>query len=188
MLPEPLHPALVHLPLAWSVLLPLVMAVALLAIRRGADPRQRWRFPVVLAAAVTLSAWAAVQAGEADGERIEERVDAAALEEHEEAGERFLFLSVVVLVITAAGFLPASAGAVARPAGGVAAVLLLGAGLLAGHAGGELVYEHGAAAAHAEPTGLQDVDRDSDDEHTDEDTLASRGSVPSTGSRETPSR
>ena len=182
MLPEPLHPALVHLPLAWSVLLPLVMAVALLAIRRGADPRQRWRFPVVLSAIVALSAWAAVRTGEAEEERIEGRVDAAAVEEHEEAGERFLLLSVVVLAITASGFLPASAGAVARPASGVAAILLLGAGLLAGRAGGELVYEHGAAAARAAPTGFEDADRDTDDEHTGGDTLPSRGSVLSTGS------
>ena len=50
MLPDPLHPAVVHFPIVLMVLLPFVAASALWAIRRGARPVRAWAVPVGAAA------------------------------------------------------------------------------------------------------------------------------------------
>ena len=42
MLPNPMHPAVVHFPVVLAFLLPLFVAGALLAIRRGANARRAW--------------------------------------------------------------------------------------------------------------------------------------------------
>lgn len=148
MLPDPLHPALVHFPIVFTVLLPIAAAVALWAVRRGAKPRRAWAVPVAVAAALTLSAWASVQTGESQEEQVESAVPASALETHEEAADRFLLLSLGVLGIMAVGFAGGRAGAAARGAGVVAALALNVAGYQVGHSGGELVYRHGAASAY----------------------------------------
>ena len=69
MLLDPLHPAVVHFPVVLAFLLPLFAAGALWAIRRGAAPRRAWLLPIAGAAALALSAWVAVETGEAQTER-----------------------------------------------------------------------------------------------------------------------
>ena len=103
MLPDPLHPAVVHFPIVFVVLLPLVIATVLWAIRRGAQPRRAWAIPVLLAAALVGSSWVALRTGEAQEERVEDVVARRPLHEHEEAGERFLVLSGILLLIAAGG-------------------------------------------------------------------------------------
>ncbi|MHB1328351.1 MAG: DUF2231 domain-containing protein [Gemmatimonadales bacterium] len=154
MIPDPLHPALVHFPIVLAVLLPIAAAITLWAIRRGANPRRSWAVPVALAAALALSAWASVQTGEAEEDRVESVVPEVALETHEEAADRFLLLSFAVLAVTAAGLIGGKAGGVARIVGLAAALALAVAGYQVGHSGGELVYRHGAASAYRTPDGL----------------------------------
>lgn len=149
MLPDPLHPAVVHFPIVLVILLPIVAVATLLAVRRGARARRAWAIPVAVAAALTLSAWVAVQTGQQQEERVERVVAENALETHEEAAERFLVLSGVLLLVTLgglAGGIVGRAGRVASTAGAFALVL---AGWQVGHSGGSLVYQHGAAAAYA---------------------------------------
>ena len=148
MLPDPLHPALVHFPIVLTILLPVVALVALWRIRRGTAPRTAWSIAVLAAAALSASAWAAVQTGEGDEEAVEEVVAGAPLERHEEAAERFLLLTGGMLVIAAAGLLRGRAGATARVVSTVAALGLVVAGVQVGHSGGELVYRYNAASAH----------------------------------------
>jgi uncharacterized membrane protein len=150
MLPDPLHPALVHFPIVFMAFLPLATIGALWAIRRGATPRKAWAFPLVLAAALTLSAWVSVQTGEAQEERVEDVVGEANLGTHEEAADRFLLLSLAVLGISAVGMARGKVGEIARGTGLVAALALTVAGYQVGHSGGALVYQHGAASAYAQ--------------------------------------
>jgi len=150
MLPDPLHPALVHFPIVFMTLLPVAAIGALWAIRRGTAPRKAWAFPLVLAAALTLSAWTAVQTGESQEERVEDVVGDANLGTHEKAADRFLGLSLAVLGISAVGMARGKVGEVARGTGLVAALALTVAGYQVGHTGGTLVYEHGAASAYAQ--------------------------------------
>ena len=46
MLPNPLHPAVVHFPIVLAVLMPLFVIGALWAIRRGAAPLRAWSLPL----------------------------------------------------------------------------------------------------------------------------------------------
>src|SRR5512146_2865702 len=64
MLPNPLHPAIVHFPIVLAFLLPIFSFGALWAIRRGARFRRAWGIPLALSAALALSSWVAVETGE----------------------------------------------------------------------------------------------------------------------------
>jgi uncharacterized membrane protein len=173
MLPDPLHPAVVHFPIVLSFLLPLVAFAAIWRIRRGVAMRRAWAVATFVAAALTLSAWASVRTGETDEERIEDVVPGSPLDAHEEAAERFLVLSVIVLAVTGAGLLGGPAGGIARLASAMGATGLVAAGVLVGHSGGELVYRHGAAAAYVAqaPDGADatTVTRAAERERDDED-------------------
>ncbi|HKU60055.1 MAG TPA: DUF2231 domain-containing protein [Gemmatimonadales bacterium] len=149
MLPDPLHPAVVHFPIVLMFLLPLAALGAIWHMRKSPERRGAWVLTTALAGALTLSAWVAVETGERDEEGVERVVPEAPLETHEEAAERFLLLSAGVLVIAGAGLLRGRIGAAARLATTAAAFGLVVAGAAVGHSGGELVYRHGAAAAHA---------------------------------------
>jgi uncharacterized membrane protein len=150
MLPDPLHPAVVHFPLVLVVLLPIFAAGALWVIRRGANARRSWALPLMLSAALSLSAYLALQTGEADEERVEDVVSEAAIHTHEEAAERFVLLTGVLLVIAAAGLLPGHLGGAARLLTAVGSIAVVAAGVQVGAAGGELVYSHNAASAYSD--------------------------------------
>lgn len=145
MIPDPLHPAVVHFPIVLAVLLPIFAVGALWAIRRGARPTGAWAIPVALAAALTASGWLALETGEAQEERVEGVVGETVLHEHEEAAERFLVLSGLVLVVAGVGFVGGTIGSAGRLLATVGSVAVLVAGFEVGSAGGELVYRHGAA-------------------------------------------
>ena len=149
--PAPLHPAVVHLPIALTLLLPPFALGALWAIRRGTAPLRAWGIATALFAALSLSAWAAVETGEQADEQVERVVAEQPIETHEEAAEAFLTLSVVVLGIAIAGLRRDRIGQAARVIGTVGALVLVGAGWRVGHSGGALVYQHGAASAYTNP-------------------------------------
>jgi uncharacterized membrane protein len=151
-IPDPLHPALVHFPIVLAMLLPLIAVGALWAIRRGARPLRAWGAVTAVAAALALSSWVAVETGEREEETVEAVVPERALESHEEAAEAFMGLAGVLLLVTAAGLARGTVGRAARALGTVGAIALVGAGWRVGHTGGELVYRHGAASAYAHPT------------------------------------
>jgi hypothetical protein len=130
------------------VLLPLFALGALWLIRRGGAPRKIWALPVVVAAALSLSAWVAIQTGEREEDRVERVVGDSPMHSHEEAAERFLLLSFAMLALAAGGLAPGKVGSVVRVVATGAAVVLVGAGVQVGNTGGELVYQHGAASAY----------------------------------------
>jgi uncharacterized membrane protein len=157
MLPDPLHPALVHFPIVFAVLLPIVAIAVLWALRTGVVRTRAWGLVVALASALTVASWLTVQSGEQQEERVEEVVAEAALETHEEAAELFLLLTWAALVVAAAGIAPGVVGSSARIVSVVVAMLVLMAGWRVGHSGGELVYRHGAAQAYAPDGGWQET-------------------------------
>lgn len=145
MIPDPLHPAVVHFPIVLAVLLPIFAVGALWAIRTGARPNRAWAIPVALAVALTGSGWLALQTGEAQEDRVEGAVGEEVLHEHEEAAERFLVLSGLVLVVAGAGLAGGTIGSAGRLLATAGSLAVLVAGFAVGKAGGELVYRHGAA-------------------------------------------
>jgi hypothetical protein len=143
-----LHPAIVHFPVVLAFLLPIFAVGALWTIRRGARPRRAWSVPLAVGTALMLSAWAAVQTGESQEERVEQVVADQPLDTHEEAAETFIAMTAIVLLVSAAGLAPGIIGRSARVLGTVGAVALVGVGAWVGHSGGQLVYQHGAASAY----------------------------------------
>jgi len=149
MLPDPLHPAVVHLPLALAVLLPLIVVGAGVAIHRGAHARPVWLVPVAALVLLAGSAWVATETGEREEDRVEEVLASERpLHEHEEAAETFLLLSGVVGGIGLLGLAGGRLGAAARWVTLAGSVVLVASAVQVGSAGGELVYEYGAADAY----------------------------------------
>lgn len=149
-LPSPLHPALVHLPIALALLLPLLAAGGVVSIARGWLPLRAWAVVVVLHAILAGSAWLAEEVGEREHERLEDVVPGEAIDAHEEAGELVALLAAVTLPISALGLLAGRAGAAARGLALLAGLVLAAAAVRAGKSGGELVYRHGGAAVYRE--------------------------------------
>ena len=148
-LPSPLHPLIVHMPIALTVLVPLFAIGALWAIRRGAPMRRAWGLAVGMLALLLVSGWAALQTGQGEEEKVEGVVSESALERHEEAAEAFMVATGIVLLLANAGFVRGRTGSIARVVATVGTVALIGAGYNVGHSGGALVYTEGAGMAYA---------------------------------------
>jgi len=151
-LPDPLHPAVVHLPLALAMLAPFVVGLAFVVIRRGWLPPRAWVAILLLHGLLAGSAWFAVETGEEQEDRVERVVQERWIEDHEEGAERFLTVAAVALLVSLTGFAGGAAGTVGRGATIAAASVVLAAAIAVGHSGGELVYRHGAADAYVEVT------------------------------------
>lgn len=150
MIPQPLHPAVVHFPIVFVMLLPVVAVIAMLMIRRGSTVRAAWLPVVALAAGLTLSSWVALQTGEREEEVVERVVGESAIHDHEEAAEIFVWLTGAGLLLALAGLTARRGGTALRTATVLAALGLTVAGYRVGHSGGALVYEHGAAVAYSD--------------------------------------
>jgi uncharacterized membrane protein len=156
----PLHPALVHVPLGLSLVVPWVALGIGLAIRRGILPRRAVWVAAALQALVVASGLAAATAGDRDEERVERYVPEAALHRHEVRAQIFLWSSGATLAATVAVAALPVAIAPATVALAAAALVTAGAALFTGKAGGELVYVHGAAQAFAPGAAIPVTERE----------------------------
>jgi uncharacterized membrane protein len=177
MLPNPLHPAIVHFPIVLAVLLPVAVVGGLVAVKRGVTTRAAWAPVLALAALLAVSSWVAVQTGEAEEEAVERVVSESAIHEHEERAEVFVPLTFVGLLVVGAGLMPGRAGAGARLGSAAVAVAITAFGLRVGHSGGELVYVHGAAEAYVDGGAAVrgDQDRGAEDEVRERNEVEGRG-------------
>ncbi len=175
MLPDPLHPAVVHFPIVLAVLIPPLALLVVWAIRSGHVPARAWLSVVVLQLLLWGAAWAALETGESDEERVERAVAERYIEDHEDSAERFLLLALLGIPIAVVGLLRGMPGAVAQVLTVFVALAALGAVAITGHSGGELVYRHGAASAYASvaPRGQEGrwaySERDDDDDEYEDD-------------------
>lgn len=142
----PLHPMIVHFPIVLAVILPIAALAGFWFSRRGTV--RGWTVPLALAVMLFVSAFAATRTGQMEEEKVERVASEQAIERHEEAAERFLVLSGVLVLITATGFLRGSLGLAARGTAAFASVLFVAAAFQVGRAGGELVYGENAGAAY----------------------------------------
>lgn len=149
-LPDPLHPAIVHFPIALAILTPLLAALVFGAIRAGAAPAGSWAVVVLAQLLLAGSAWLAVETGEDQEDTVEKVVAERYVDAHHDAAERFLTVAVAAAVVSAAGLLAGRRGTIGRIAtlaAGVAVIVMI---VPAGSSGGALVYEHGAASAYVD--------------------------------------
>ena len=167
MLPEPVHPMIVHIPIALAALMPVIAGALLLAWWRAWLPRRAWLVAVALQAVLAGGGWAALQSGEHDEERVEAVAPHAAIEAHEDAAVAIVAATGVTLALLLLASL-IRAEAIARRVAlvGVVGTLVVAAlGVRTGSAGGALVYEHGAASVWARSPPA-DAHRD---QHDDDD-------------------
>ncbi len=148
-LPSPLHPIIVHMPMALTVLIPLFAIGALLAIHRRARVGPAWGLTIGMLALLLVSGWFALQTGEDEEDKVERFVSEDAVEEHEEAGTQFVYVAGAVLLLSGVGLIRGRTGAVARVVVTVATIGLVGMGYNVGHSGGGLVYGGGAGDAYS---------------------------------------
>ena len=178
MQPTPLHPLIVHLPMALAVVMPLISLGLLFAWWRGVLPRRSWGVVFLLQLVLVGSAVLALRSGEEDEERVEHVVSEELIEEHEEAAELFTWTAGFILALS---LLPLVLRDERRARGaallGVAgSFVVLGLGYRVGSAGGELVYRHGAATAWVQdaqaapggPVSWRGGEHDDDDDHDDD--------------------
>ena len=172
----PLHPVVVHFPIVLGTLLPFLAFLLWWAIKKDLIQQNVWILVTVMALAYGASAVVAVEVGETDEEKVEEIVSERVIEEHEEAGEIIPWVAGTLFLVSIAGLVKKNSHALRL---GLAVLSL--AALLplveAGHTGGELVYQYGAATAHL-PADKQamieagkfldsDKDKDKDKDHDD---------------------
>ncbi len=143
----PLHPVVVHFPIVLGILLPLAALALWWAIRENHLHLHVWVLVIALALGYGVSSYIAVEMGEEDEEKVEEVVSEKVIEEHEEAGELILWTSGGLFLFSLAGLYRKDLHAVRL---GVAVLALVAVVPLvdAGHTGGKLVYQYGAANAH----------------------------------------
>lgn len=149
----PLHPLVVHFPVALAVLTPLVALYLVASLWWRRELPRSWPLLPVLLALVLLGGFAAARTGEAEEERVEPFVGEAALAAHEELAESLLPIAGAVLAVAVAVPIVRRKRALRAS---LAVLALVGCVALAavtariGHSGGELVYARGAARAYAE--------------------------------------
>ena len=144
------HPKLVHLPMALGVLMPLLSAGLLLAWWRDWLPRRAWILAIGLQAILVGSGVLALRSGEAEEGLVERVVAEQLIEHHEAAAEAFVWASggVLTLMVLASALRSRRKGLPTAAAVTLGTFLVLGLGYRTGKAGGELVYQHGAAQAY----------------------------------------
>lgn len=150
MLPDPLHPAIVHFPVVLAILVPLAALAALVVASRRGPVRAAWMTVVALAVLLAGSTWLALETGEQEEETVESVLASEApLSRHEDRADQFMAVAVAVLGLALLGLAPGRAGTAGRALATVASLVLVPAGIRVGHSGGELVYRHGAAQAYS---------------------------------------
>jgi len=142
----PLHPVVVHFPIVLGILLPLSALAFWWAIREDHLHPYVWILVIALALGYGVSSYIAIEMGEED-EKVEEIVSEKVIEEHEEAGELILWVSGGLFLFSLAGLYRKDLHALRL---GIAILALVAVVPLvdAGHTGGKLVYQYGAANAH----------------------------------------
>ena len=143
----PLHPIVVHFPIVLGSLLPFLGLLLWWAIKKNIMPHSVWVLVMVMALAYGASSIVAVEAGEADEEKVEEIVSERVIEEHEEAGEVIPWVAGALFLVSVAGLVKKNSHAI-RLSLVILSFIAIIPLVSAGHTGGELVYQYGAANAH----------------------------------------
>jgi uncharacterized membrane protein len=151
----PVHPLIVHLPMALAVLIPILSFGVIWWVARSAQAFGAWKIVIASYAILIGTGLVAMKTGENEEAVVENRVAESLIEDHEERAEIFLWIAgfAAALAVGALFVKNESTRRTVMIASAIGSLAVAGAGAWTGHAGGELVYKHGAAAAYAQPQG-----------------------------------
>lgn len=148
----PLHPGVVHIPLALAIVLPIISVLFLYLFKKGKVQRLTWAFVITLHILLTSGALGSIKTGELDEDKVKQVVTKEIIHEHEEKAETFMAATVVALIFSLITMFTKTVKhfrVAAHTTVGVQ-IVVLGLALIVGHSGGELIYKHGAASAHVD--------------------------------------
>jgi hypothetical protein len=140
----------VHLPLGLAFVIPILAIGFAWALWTERIRPRAWVAIVALQTVLLGAGLAAMNTGEREEERVDRIVPEAALEQHEEYAEQFMWATAATLVL-AGLVLTSRKRSITRflTLATVAGTLIVAVGAVrVGHAGGRLVYVHNAGAAY----------------------------------------
>ena len=150
----PLHPLIVHFPMAVTFIIPVLVIIFALMIKKNKMTPKGWLIIVGLQLAVVVSGYVSLETGETEEHNVEKVVSKKIIHEHEEAAEIFVGSTVIGLVLSIAAFF------IRKELGFPVELSIAAIGLVScflayrtGKLGGELVYKHGAASVYTENSG-----------------------------------
>jgi uncharacterized membrane protein len=145
----PVHPLIVHFPMALTFILPVLILVFAFMIKANKMTPKAWLIIVGLQLAVVISGYVSLETGETEEHNVEKVLSKSLIHEHEEAAEVFVGSTVLALVLSIGAFF------IRKELGFPVKLVVAGIGLIScylayetGKLGGELVYKHGAASAY----------------------------------------
>lgn len=147
----PLHPFMVHFPMALSFLMPFLVLVFAVLIKKRKMDSKAWIIIIGLQLMTTVTGYIALETGEDEEHKVAKVVSKSLIHEHEEAAEIFVSSTVMALVLGIAVFFVKEELQFKIQL--IITLLSFGSTFLAyrtGFMGGELVYVHGAARAYGE--------------------------------------
>jgi uncharacterized membrane protein len=146
----PLHPMIVHFPMALTFILPILILVFAFMIRGNKMSPKSWLIIVGLELALVVTGYVALETGETEEEAVSKVVTKDYIHEHEEAAEIFVGSTVLSLVLSVGAFFTRKETGFAVKLG-VAGLSLVSCFLAyrTGTLGGELTYIHGAAGVYS---------------------------------------
>jgi len=145
----PLHPMMVHLPMALTFIMPTMIIIFGLMIKSHKMSPKAWLIIIGLQAVVVTTGYIALETGENEERTVQQVVAKSLIGEHEEAAEIFVGSTVLVLALSIGVFFVRRE--IAFPVKlGITVVSLISCFLAyrTGLLGGELVYKHNAASAY----------------------------------------
>ena len=155
MLPNPLHPAVVHLPLGLAVMLPLFIFLVMIGIGKQWFNHATWVLVVILQLLCMVGGIVSIETGEDQEEIVGTVVKEEFISKHEDMAKAFTASAGVTFGVALVGFFLRNrqrAFSMLSLATFFLSLVTLGVAGLTGHTGGELVYKQGAASAyHASP-------------------------------------
>lgn len=150
----PLHPMIVHFPLALTFFIPVLILVFAYMIKTNKMSPSSWLVVVGLQLAVVITGYVALETGETEEDQVAQVLDKKLIHEHEEVAEIFVGTAVIVLVLSIGVFFLRSEFQFPIQLG-IALVGLISCyqAYRTGQLGGELVYKYGAASAYEVQSG-----------------------------------
>ena len=145
----PLHPIVVHFPIAIAFILPILALLFAFFIKTQKMKSSMWLIIVGLHLFTVGAGYLALETGENEEDTVAKIVDKDLIGEHEKYAEIFVGVTVVATAISiVAFFLQTNIQFYAQLANVIILVIAAFFAYETGEHGGELVYKHGATRAY----------------------------------------